>query len=420
MKKSVWFGCILMLIVGFVSCTRFHILKKEVARIEQSYYLKAPESKTEKNVWIFIWEKYDNGLITITEAEPLNSNGKFLFMLPPGNRYYVGALEDINDNQKYDPGERLWVHGDPSPVDFKDGESQTLIIHLSESINLTEEDALGLSKAREGKSYLELKGREQVPLYIGEPADLNDPKFSEEMGIKGFWEPASFLNEIGIGVFFLSEYDPEKIPILFVHGAKGSPQVWKFMFENLNDRAYQKWFYYYPSGVRLDSAAGVLNTIVDLLHNKYQFKELCVIAHSMGGLVARSFIIKNRINDKHLYVKKFVSISTPWAGSEAAALGVEQAPVAIPSWLDMQVNSPFIEDLLNQKIGDKLSYYLLFTFKGKSSIFLPASNDGTVSMLSQLEPRIQQEAKRVYGFNSSHTLVLQDHDVIKVIERMLK
>jgi hypothetical protein len=145
-----------------------------------------------------------------------------------------------------------------------------------------------------------------------------------------------------------------------------------------------------------------------------------VIAHSMGGLVSRSFIFKNRLEAGDSYITKFVSISTPWNGHKAAALGVNHAPTAIPSWHDMQINSPFIEEVLNRKIVDRVDYYLLFGFHGEDAFFLPTSNDGTVSLLSQLDPRAQRDAKMLFGFDKNHNAILSDDSVVETIESILK
>ena len=45
--------------------------------------------------------------------------------------------------------------------------------------------------------------------------DLDDELFSGEYGKKGFWEPVEFYKEVGGNIYFLEEYDPKKIPILF-------------------------------------------------------------------------------------------------------------------------------------------------------------------------------------------------------------
>ena len=85
----------------------------------------------------------------------------------------------------------------------------------------------------------------------------------------------------------------------------------------------------------------------------------------------------------------------------------------------MQLNSPFIEDVFSRKIGDKVDYYLLFGFHGKDALFLPPSNDGTVSLRSQLDPRAQRDAKMVFGFDKNHKAILADDSVVETIESIL-
>lgn len=423
MREWTWLFAGLALIAVFTSCTRFRTLKKEVTRLEDSYYLSGQlshESATTESVWVFVWERYEDGVITVTDIARLNSGGKFVFMLPPGNHYHVGALEDTNGNEQYDPGERLWIHGKPSPVEFTDGRAEGLRIKLSKTINISEEDALALSTAHKGRSYLEMKGAGHIPVFIDLVTDLSNPMFSEEFSRKGLWEPATFLNEIGLGVCFFQEYDPVKIPVLFVHGVGGSPRHWKYISEHLDDRSFQKWFYYYPTGVRLEDSSRALNRIVEALQEEYGFKQLYVVGHSMGGLVSKSFILTNLANKENRYIKKLITIATPWNGHEAAAIGVKRAPAAIPSWIDMQVDSPFLNTLLSRPIRDQVDYYLLFAFQGRRSTFLPTSNDGTVSLASQLAPRAQQDARMRYGFDLDHMEVMNNKSVVQLLERVLK
>jgi len=82
--------------------------------------------------------------------------------------------------------------------------------------------------------------------------------FSDEYGVKGLWNSMEFFREISGNVYFLEEYDPTKIPILFVHGAAGSPQNWRAFFEDIDRDKYQPWFFYYPSGTSIDSMSHLL------------------------------------------------------------------------------------------------------------------------------------------------------------------
>jgi hypothetical protein len=139
----------------------------------------------------------------------------------------------------------------------------------------------------------------------------------------------------------------------------------------------------------------------------------------MGGLVSRRFIQMNVIDHHQTYISKFVSISTPWKGHEAAALGVKYAPAAIPSWIDMRTGSDFTRHLYEQSLAPQVHYSLAFTFAGHQSMVLPESNDGVVSADSQLKAEAQAEAVRMHGFNETHTSVLQSDEVIRWVENVL-
>ena len=99
-----------------------------------------------------------------------------------------------------------------------------------------------------------------------------------------------FFKEVGGNIYFLDEYDAAKTPILFIHGAAGSPQDWKYFVEHLDGRRYQPWIFYYPSGASLDSMSYLLYWKLGNLQRRYHFNRLYQAAHSMGGLVARSFL----------------------------------------------------------------------------------------------------------------------------------
>src|SRR5262245_38386871 len=59
-------------------------------------------------------------------------------------------------------------------------------------------------------------------------------QLAEAHGRKGLWRPISFVKERRGGVYMLEPYDPAKIPVLFVHGAGGSPQDWRYFIERLD------------------------------------------------------------------------------------------------------------------------------------------------------------------------------------------
>jgi hypothetical protein len=112
--------------------------------------------------------------------------------------------------------------------------------------------------------------------------------------------PDRFTEETG--VYFVTPYDPEKIPVVFVHGLVSSPDAFKNMINELapepwfRDR-YQIWLYNYPTGnpwtyssmkfreLMRDACAHARTKGHDRNLNR-----MVVVSHSMGGLLTRSSV----------------------------------------------------------------------------------------------------------------------------------
>ena len=65
----------------------------------------------------------------------------------------------------------------------------------------------------------------------------------------------------GSGLFMVEPYNPQKIPVLMVHGLWSSPLTWMEMFNDLRNypeirERYQFWFYLYPTGQPFWLSAG--------------------------------------------------------------------------------------------------------------------------------------------------------------------
>ena len=153
------------------------------------------------------------------------------------------------------------------------------------------------------------------------------------------------------------------------------------------------------------------------LQTKYKFTELCITAHSMGGLVVRSFIV----DFAQLFpsVSAFISISTPWGGEELAELGVKYSPAVIPMWRDIQPGSDFLNKVYSKQMPPAVDYYLFFGHKGNRSL-LRANNDKSVTLASQLDLRSQRDAKMIYGFNEDHVSILSSEQVISQYNTILE
>jgi pimeloyl-ACP methyl ester carboxylesterase len=148
---------------------------------------------------------------------------------------------------------------------------------------------------------------------------------------------------------------------------------------------------------------------------RYGYSRVVVVAHSMGGLVARAFVNRARTRGD---IALFVTMSTPWQGQAGAALGVEQAPVVAPSWYDMAPDSDFLQSLLAEPLPREIPFHLLFTY-GDPSALIRGANDGAVTLSSQLDDRAQHQAVQVYGFDVGHGAILRSPAAAAELNRIL-
>ncbi len=347
--------------------------------------------------------------IIIVHYTTLHEPGPYELIVPEGNHSII-AFIDKNKNLTYDAGEPSGEILGAEKVSMPaGGTAGNLDIIVSEKNSSKLDFPQGYKL--QPKKYK--KFHSTCP---GAIADLDDYLFSSEFGQKGLWDSVAFYREVGGNVYFLEEYDPDKIPVLFVHGAGGSPQDWRTFLNSLDRSKYQPWFYYYPSGSSLDSMVHLLYWKILNLKIKYKFKKLYITAHSMGGLVARSFII--RYGQLFPSITKFISISTPWGGEELAELGVKYSPGVVPAWRDMQPGSDFIKSIFSKKIPPDIEYYMFFGYRGNRNILRP-NNDKAVTLASQLDQRSQQDAKMTYGFNEDHVSILSSRQVISQYNAIL-
>jgi pimeloyl-ACP methyl ester carboxylesterase len=94
----------------------------------------------------------------------------------------------------------------------------------------------------------------------------------------------------------LQPYDPQKIPVLCVHGLMDSPATWMPIINTLRAdpgiRAkYQFWFYSYPSGYPYPYSAAILREQLDAIKARYPgHKKIVLLGHSMGSMISRLMI----------------------------------------------------------------------------------------------------------------------------------
>ena len=412
--KGVVFLCLALLAPAFSGCANFRRLAGDLKVIEEEYRIyglirNADSQRTTVYAGVIEWHR-DDGRVYSGDRIELPPGGAFAFSVKSPLHQHVVAFADRNRNGVHNAGEPMWIHsgsdGKPAPVTL-DGEHRVARVDgrlAPGTMPANLRDALATFLA--GRTVAEAVTQHGIRLSVGEVARLDDPRFAATRGEDGLWTPATMAVTGGFGIYFVEPYDPGRTPVLFIHGAAGSPQDWRYAMERIDRRRYQAWFTFYPSGARLDPTARLLDQGVKLLHERYRFKRLHIVAHSMGGLMARRFIQKNVLEDRQDYIDTFITFSTPWGGHEAAATGVKWAPSVVPSWRDMESGSPFLVHLFDRSLKGRVNHHLFYSHRSSRSFALPAGNDGTVSVASQLRPEARNEAASTQGYDENHVSIL--------------
>ena len=192
----------------------------------------------------------------------------------------IAVRKNVNFKKvdKYDAeGERLF-YGLTAVIRFQ---KRKCVLHLIDP----------LDKERvllDGHTY-PLAADFQAPLALA-LANL-DMKKSE---LSGMFRPSKYERSAKLAT--LQPYNPDKIPVLFIHGLGNSPATWAPMFDCLrNDsgirKRYQFWFFSYPTGFPYPITADTLRTQLDQMRKSYpNHKDIIIVAHSLGGNITRLLI----------------------------------------------------------------------------------------------------------------------------------
>lgn len=264
-----------------------------------------------------------------------------------------------------------------------------------------------------------------VPIKVGVNSQvinsLDDDFFDPGYGVMGLYNPSKFLEHTQGYLFGLEPLDEGKTQLLFVHGVTGTPRDWKFFVEGIDRSRFQPWFFFYPAGLPLERTGAILAQLIEHLATGPRFKleRLVVVAHSMGGLVARSALQRLSASHTPAYLKMYVSLSTPYGGHDAAGAAEEHAPEVVPSWRDLAPGSPFLRALAATPLPADLPFFLVFSYGNPARMKFGPSSDGVVTLRSELALAVQLQATRSYGFDVSHTGILESVAVRDLFNQLI-
>jgi len=253
---------------------------------------------------------------------------------------------------------------------------------------------------------------------------LEDVRFSSAHIREGVWAPDEFARAARGGIFFLEPPVPRRTAVLFIHGINGSPRDFKFLIAHLDRSRFQPCVFFYASGSSFSQIGRDLSEDIGELHRRYEIGSLVIVAHSVGGLIARDLVL-NQSEHPGVDIPVLFTLSSPWGGSSSAGIGVRWSPVVVASWRDIAAGSAYLHSLFVDAAGrpralpESTRHYLLFSYRKSWSSFGP-SGDAVTSVASQLFRTAQAQAYRVYGFDVSHSEILVNAGVAQLLDEALR
>lgn len=103
---------------------------------------------------------------------------------------------------------------------------------------------------------------------------------------------------VDAGVYSLDPGDPDRTPVLLIHGLSSTPIVWRNLVsaalaDPVIRRRYQFWFAYYPTGAPVMVSAALIRQDTENLRRQYKqsrdpaLRHIDLVGYSMGGNIAR-------------------------------------------------------------------------------------------------------------------------------------
>lgn len=184
------------------------------------------------------------------------------------------------------------------------------------------------------------------------------------VGMMGALRSSHYMEKTGL--YLLQPYDPDRIPLVFVHGLMSTPFTWINTINGLQAdpeirRHYQFWVFAYPTGNPiLYSALRLREELAKADHAYPNHRPYVLVGHSMGGILSQaqvttvtrtmwekdlgdtargifsrnssnSIILRATIFHANPRIKRVVFICTPHRGSEMASSGIGKFGISLIS-----------------------------------------------------------------------------------------
>jgi len=119
-------------------------------------------------------------------------------------------------------------------------------------------------------------------------------------GLEGFFKATKLAGTSGI--YLTEPYDPDRIPVLLIHGLISVPIIWRDIIPEMNSepdlaKRYQFMVFTYPSSYPLIESAKLLRDELEEVRGHFDpdgndplSRDLVVAGHSMGGMLTHTLV----------------------------------------------------------------------------------------------------------------------------------
>jgi pimeloyl-ACP methyl ester carboxylesterase len=149
--------------------------------------------------------------------------------------------------------------------------------------------------AKQATSTVEGKTRSLAANFSAPISYYKPPSNLALRGLIGGFEATHYPT--GIGLYFLQPYDPDRIPLVFVHGLFSTPWTWVQTINGLQAdpeirKHYQFWVFAYPTGYPILYSALRLREELARVDQAYpNHKPYVMVGHSMGGMLTHDQVV---------------------------------------------------------------------------------------------------------------------------------
>jgi hypothetical protein len=153
---------------------------------------------------------------------------------------------------------------------------------------LTGYDPTAVSRVNLGRTEYPLAADFTAPI-VAQTADIKEFKIA----LTGLIHPGALDSKL----MLLEPYDPDRIPVLLVHGLNSHPRMWRDVINDLRADPklrgrYQFMIFYYPTGWPISYSSMRLREELAAFEDHFNHpKKMVLVGHSMGGLVSRMQVI---------------------------------------------------------------------------------------------------------------------------------